>query len=58
MECDIIPEGISFTECFARDRVYIRRNNTLATITLPKSNWDFEACPFAMHYTVTEREDS
>jgi hypothetical protein len=51
-----IPEGISVTHGFARDRVYLRCGQEIAVITLPNRNWDFELGPNPMYYEVLTRE--
>jgi|SRR5882762_3650418 len=56
-EGSVVPQGISLTPGPTRDRVFLRVEDTIGMITLPKPNWDFKAQPYAMYYVVRTREE-
>lgn len=57
-EGTVIPEGISYLPFGFRHRIYVRQGDTIGIITLPQEGWDFDANPWAMHWTIRERDDN
>lgn len=52
-EGDLIPQGISVTDMPARVHIYLRVGDQIATIKLPKSNWQGD---HGMYYEVVHSE--